>query len=472
MSILTISSSRGLPIDTRLSVGLLGSAKTGAIIHRFTIKPERRAAAAPARITRVSWFRAIGAFGDCVRRKSRDNARPLPIWLVLAGVVWLVLPFSSAPAWAESHTPEHRLAALLERVRIDHGFPGATAAIALADGEIVAAATGLADVESERPMTAETRMLAASIGKTFVAATALSLETDGLLSRADLVSKHLGDRDWFTRVPNHATITVGDLLNHSAGLPDHVHLASFQEEMAWRMAGGDVALSPVDSIAHILDAEPLFPAGSGWAYTDTGYLLLGLVIEAAAGRPYYDLVTERFLQPLGLDDTTPSDSPVLPDLAAGYVGEDNPFGLPPRTMDDAGRLLWDPAMEWTGGGLVSTSRDLATWGRALFTGAAMEAPYLDRMLDGVPVSPEAPGIFYGAGVALYANTPLGPIYGHGGWIPGYVSSLRHYAEHGVTVAFQINSDVGFMDDSSDLVPALEAALADFAIATARQREAN
>jgi hypothetical protein len=93
----------------------------------------------------------------------------------------------------------------------------------------------------------------------------------------------------------------------------------------------------------------------------------------------------------------------------------------------------------------------------------MEAPYLDRLLDGVPVDPDAPGILYGAGVAIYAETPHGPVYGHGGWIPAYVSSLRHYADHGVTVAFQVNTDVGFLDDSSDLVPALEAALAELAI---------
>ena len=150
------------------------------------------------------------------------------------------------------------------------------------------------------------------------------------------------------------------------------------------------------------------------------------------------------------------------------MAEDNPFGLPPRTADGAGRLLWDPGMEWTDGGFFSTSRDLALWGHVLFAGAAMNAPYLDRLLDAVPVSSDAPSILYGAGVAIYAETPRGPVYGHGGWIPGYFSSLRHYAEHGVTVAFQINTDVGIADDSTDLVPTLEAALSDLAIGNAAQ----
>ncbi len=364
---------------------------------------------------------------------------------------------------ALAETPQVRLQDLLDSFHIDYGFPGATAAMALPDGSVVTAATGVADAEAGTPMTSDSRMLAASIGKSFVAMTALSLESDGILSRSDLVSRHLGDRDWFTRLPNHATMTVGDLLRHTSGLPDHVHLQGFQSEMAARMAGGSAAFKPEEAIAFVLDTDPLFPAGEGWAYSDTGYLLLGLVIEHAGGAAYYDLVAERFLTPLGLTATTPSDTPILPGLAAGYVGEENPFGLPTRTMDDAGHLLWDPAMEWTGGGLVSTSRDLAVWGHALFGGAAVEAPYLDRLLDGVPVSSDAPGILYGAGVAIYTDTPRGPVYGHGGWIPGYVSSLRHYADHGVTVAFQINTDVGIVDDSTDLVPALEAALADLAI---------
>jgi D-alanyl-D-alanine carboxypeptidase len=357
---------------------------------------------------------------------------------------------------------------LLSEFQERYGFPGATAAIALPDGEIVTSATGLADVEANRPMAPDTPMLAASIGKSFVAATALSLESDGVLSLADPVSEHLGDLDWFSRLPNHATMTVGDLVRHGAGLPDHVHLARFQAEMARRMGSGAAAFSPQEAIAFVLDTEPLFPAGEGWAYSDTGYLLLGLVIEAAAGAAYYDIVAERFLGPLGLNATRPSDRPALPGLAVGYVAEDNPFGLPTRTMDDAGALLWDPAMEWTGGGFASSSRDLAAWGHALFGGAAMTAPYLDRLLDGVPVSPDAPGILYGAGVAIYSETPRGPVYGHGGWIPGYVSSLRHYADHGVTVAFQINTDVGIADDSSNLVPALEAALADLALGSAGQ----
>ena len=381
--------------------------------------------------------------------------------------VMLCAPVADALA----ETGHTALAGLLSDFRARYGFPGATAAVALPDGTVLTAATGLADLEAQRQMQPDTPMLAASIGKSFVAATVLSLETGGLLSRSDLVSDHLGDLDWFSRLPNHATMTVGDLLRHASGLPDHVLSDGFRAEMARRTARRAQALTPEEAVAFVLDAEPIFPAGSGWAYSDTGYLLLGLIIENTSGRRYDALVSERFLSPLGLTGTRPSNTRHLPGLAVGYEAQDNPFGLPPRTMDDDGRLLWDPGVEWTGGGLMSTARDLAVWGQALLTGTALGHPYLDRLLDGIAVAPDAPNVRYGAGIAIHADTPRGTVIGHGGWVPGYVSSLRHYADHGVTVAFQINTDVGIADDTTDLVPALETALADLALAIARADEA-
>lgn len=385
--------------------------------------------------------------------------------LISAGV--LALAGATTPLMAQEGVAlSTQLQATLEHFLERHAFPGATAAFVLPDGTVVTAATGLADVETARAMTPETPMLAASIGKTFVAATVLALEREGALSRADLLSTHLGDRPWFDALPNADAITIGHLLNHTSGLPDHVHLPAFQQAWAGIMSGeGD--FDPEHLVAFVTREAPLFDAGTGWAYSDTGYVLLGLAIEAVTGRPWRDAVVTRFLEPLGLTGTFPSGRPDLPGLAIGYVASDNPFGLPERTADAEGRLLWNPAVESAGGGFASTSADLARWGHLLFSGAAMDPPYLDRLLDSVPVDPDASGILYGAGVAIHAETANGPVYGHGGWIPGYVSSLRHYADHDVTVAFQINTDIGVLDDSTDLVPALEAALADLAIVAAR-----
>ncbi|MEX5728635.1 D-alanyl-D-alanine carboxypeptidase [Rhodovulum iodosum] len=374
----------------------------------------------------------------------------------------LALGGLAAPVAAQ----EGQLAAMLDDFHERYGFPGATAAIALPDGTVMSAAIGLADVEAGRAITTETPMLAASIGKSFVAATVLALEREARLSRDDLLSVHLGDRPWFDALPNAGTITIDHLLHHTSGLPDHVHLPEFQQ--GWtRLTAAEGDFDPERLMAFVAGREPLFEAGQAWAYSDTGYVLLGLVIADVTGQAWHEAVRTRLLGPLDLDGTFPSDRPDLPGLAVGYVDADNPFGLPARTADAEGRLLWNPAVESAGGGFASTSADLARWGHLLFGGDAMEGPYLDRLLDGVPVDPEAPGILYGAGVAIYADTPRGPVWGHGGWIPAYVSSLRHYADHGVTVAFQINTDIGIADDSSDLVPALEAALAELAIEAVR-----
>ena len=174
------------------------------------------------------------------------------------------------------------------------------------------------------------------------------------------------------------------------------------------------------------------------------------MIETATGKDYFDLVRTRFITPLSLSDTTPADTRALRHLAAGYTAADNPFQLPAKTLDAQGDLQWHPALEWTGGGLVSTSQDLARWGSLLFTGQAMPGEYLPLLLETVPTKSAADSPRYGLGVAVNTLADLGPVYGHAGWIPGYVSSLRYYPDIGVAVAFQINSDVNITNDPTIL----------------------
>jgi D-alanyl-D-alanine carboxypeptidase len=347
----------------------------------------------------------------------------------------------------------------LDAFQQKYGFPGATAAFVLQDGTFGVAATGLADVEAGTPMTAQSRMLSASIGKTFVGAAAVALTREEILDLDAPVSRWLGDRQWFIRLPNHETITLRHLLNHTSGLPDHVHLDRFAAEVSrkWRESGNP--FPPEALIEFVLDMPPLFEAGKGWAYTDTGYILIGLVMEAATGRSCFDEIISRFLEPLGLNRTTPSDRRFLPGLASGYMAADNLFGFPSKTTSPDGAMLWNPVFEWTGGGLATNSLDLARWGAALFGGKAMPGAYLNELLNAVPISRDTADIRYGAGVAIYLTSPFGPMYGHGGWIPGYSSSLRHYPDHGVTIAFQINTDIGIADNSMPLIEEMETCLA-------------
>ncbi len=386
--------------------------------------------------------------------------------LVVASLIWSMLSWPAGPVAAEHADLTRSIEALLAAFQSQHGFPGATAAYVLPDGTVGSAAIGLADIEAKTEMTPDTRMLAASVGKTMVGALVLALESEGTLSRSDLISNFLGNRTWFDRLPNAPKITIRHLLTHSAGLPDHVHMAGAARALMEQL--GTRHFQPENAIAFVLDKSPLFAAGNGWSYTDTGYMLLGLVIEEASGQTYENLIATRFLKPLGFAQTSSSNVPALPGLAVGYTTPTNILSLPRRTVDRKGTLLWNPAIEWTGGGLISTSHDLARWGDALFSGRALKQPYLDRLLDSVSVDPDTPSVRYGSGIAIYSETKFGRVYGHGGWLPGYVSSLRHYADHGITIAFQINSDVGSVDDSSDLVSSLETALAALSIEALRE----
>ncbi len=317
-------------------------------------------------------------------------------------------------------------------------------------------------------MTVHSRMLAASIGKTFVGATVVALSLEGVLDLDIPVSRWLGDRRWFSRLPNHNAITLRHLLTHSSGLPDHVHLESFAAEVSRKWREKDNPFSPEDLIRFVLDLPPLFEAGKGWAYTDTGYILIGLVIEKAIKKNCYGEIQGRFLAPLELKLTAPADRRFLPGLAAGYMAADNAFGLPQKTTTSDNTLAWHPGFEWTGGGLVSNSQDLARWGSVLFGGKAMSGSYLDELLNSVPVSPETPDIRYGAGVGIYRTGPFGPVYGHGGWIPGYSSSLRYYPDFGVAIAFQINTDIDIMDGAVSVVPEMEKGLIDSVISAVRR----
>jgi D-alanyl-D-alanine carboxypeptidase len=345
----------------------------------------------------------------------------------------------------------------MEVLHREYGFPGMTAAYVLPDGSTGHVAVGMADVEGRRAMTTASTMLAASVGKTFVGATVLALAEEGRLTLDDRVADWLGDRVWFERLPNHDAITLRHLLNHTSGLSNHVESARFAGYMAeeWSALNDP---KPEELIAYALDQPPLFAPGDGWSYSDTGYLLLGLVVERASGRTYYQELNSRFLTPLRLENTVPSNRRELPELATGYTEADNPFGLPTRTTTRFGIMAWHPGIEWTGGGLASTPLDLVRWARALFEGEALAGTYLDEMLAFVPLD-EVGRAGYGLGVAVRRDDVLGTNVGHGGWIPGYCTSLRYYTDHGVGIALQINTDVGMMEGSPTPVDRIEARLA-------------
>ncbi len=342
-----------------------------------------------------------------------------------------------------------RFQSRLDGLCAEYGFPGATAAYSLPGGYVAGFATGLADKENAVVMQPHMMMLSASIGKSYVAAIMCQLVDEGLLTFSDPLSKWLGNREWFEGLPNASEITLAHLLSHSAGLPDHVYSPEFanaarEAKEASEKQGetlADLYLSPEELIFFILDKDPLFPVGHGYAYTDTGYLLIGLVIEEVTGRDYYDLVNDRLLAPLGLFETLPADRRDLPNLSQGYSASDNSFGLPPLAVKD-GLMTHNPAIEWTGGGLVSTAGDLARWFFALFTTEIAGSDYASRVKEIArtnDVEHEYPKQGYGLGIQI-KDTTRGQSFEHSGWTPSYLSFVVFYPNTGVAVSVMVNTD--------------------------------
>ncbi|WP_166646025.1 serine hydrolase domain-containing protein [Halospina denitrificans] len=348
-----------------------------------------------------------------------------------------------------SGATEERVREVLSDLRERHGFPGATVAWAGPGNKVRTLAVGMADPDSERPMSPDTPMLAASIGKSFVAAAILRAAEQDQLELDSPISTWLGDEEWFHRLPNHKTLTLRRLLTHTGGLLDHVYLPAFQALLRQSRTSAD-APDTQELISLILDTEPLFAPGEGWAYSDTGYLLAARVLEAATGCPWTDYVRTHFLKPLDLEDTAPTNQRHLPGLAMGIISSENPFGLPERTMDENDRLVWHPAVEDAGGGFVSTAGDLARWGRALWSGRLHSEASFKAMMTGKPVSEEREGVTYGLGVVIEPTEQYGEVRGHRGWIPGYVSSLRYYPDYDIAIALQINSDIGMLGEQGSL----------------------
>ncbi len=330
----------------------------------------------------------------------------------------------------------------LDELRDEIGFPGATASFVLPDGRSGRIAVGTLDPDGDEPMPPEARMLAGSVGKMFVATTVLDLVGRGELDLDAPLSDLLGDEPWFDRLPNAADLTLRNLMTHTSGMPDHLEQEAYLADCRAISAPGgdpDTVIPPLQCVGYVLDLEPLGPADGAFRYTDTNYILVGLTVEKATGRPYYDLAVERVIEPLGLADTAPQIGRDLPGLVRGHMPADNMFGLPPVTHGDDGRLTHDPVLEWCGGGMMSSSSDLARFAHALYRGTALPWDYRPDLLRGEPLTGRlAPGLY---GLATFIReSDRGHTLGHTGWYPGYNTAVTHWVGHGVTVAVQVNRD--------------------------------
>lgn len=323
----------------------------------------------------------------------------------------------------------------LDALRKERGFPGMTAAFVLKDGTTGEVAVGMADLDKQIPMKVGDRMLAGSIGKTYLAALVLREVEAGRMSLDDKLSKHLGKEPWFSRVPNAETITLRHLMNHSSGVPEHVMKPAFVEALK---SNPDRVWKPVELAAFALGDQPVFAAGAGFSYADTNYILLGLAYERATGKEVYAEAQKSLLGPLKLTHTSPSTSRKLEGLVQGHSAEGGPFGLGTHMIKD-GQFVINPQMEWMGGGFISTSQDLALWAKSLFGGTVLKPATRSLMVDGAIAANTGRGDQYGLGVQV-RESAWGVSLGHGGWFPGYLSEMEYFPDQGIAIAVQFNTD--------------------------------
>jgi D-alanyl-D-alanine carboxypeptidase len=334
-----------------------------------------------------------------------ERRRPLLALLALACVVAAL----GLPARAPAAAPDPpALQQALDRLVAD-GVPGAMA-LERRDGKERHATAGVADLATQEPISPRDRYRVGSITKAFVSTVVLQLVAERRLSLDDTVERWLPGV-----VPNGAAITVRELMNHTSGLADYIdgpfYLGLLRDPLkTWQ---------PRELVDLAVAHPPVFAPGTSWGYSNTNYVLLGMIV-AAVGKASARLqlaspaleVYRRIIVPLGLWHTSfpLTDPDIRGPHAHGYVIDPPPeWGLP--AILDMTRL--NPSMAWTAGAIVSTLDDVADFHLALFTGRLL-GPGEQRELE--TTVPAAPTVDYGLGV-FKVQTPCGPAWGHDGGMP-------------------------------------------------------
>jgi D-alanyl-D-alanine carboxypeptidase len=261
----------------------------------------------------------------------------------------------------------------------------------------------------------DTAFRIASVTKMITATTVLALTDQGRCRLDDPAAAHL-PADVVDRLPldgraGPGTVTIRQLLDHTSGLPDF-----FSHPAIWaaiRHGGGRRRFTPHDLLDLAADAAPSFPPGTGRAYTDTGFVLAGLLVEHLTRAPLHEAYRTLVLDPAGMDATWLESSADVPRRRRMLAHD-----LDGRDITDM-----DPTVDWAGGGLVSTAADLARFLRALTGGRLLSREAWRAMTRWRP-GPAGYYDDYGLGLGRY-RTAAGPLVGHHGvwgafafWAPG------------------------------------------------------
>ncbi len=339
-----------------------------------------------------------------------------------------LVALATAPTVALGAQP--KLKPLAQRI-VAAGAPGAVVYVRDSTG-VRAAAAGRADLKKKQALTPAMSFRVGSITKSFVATVALQLVGEGKLALTDTLERWLPGV-----VPNGSQITVPELLNHTSGVANYTDEVTFSRALVATPAR---VWTPQD-ILSLIDGRPLlFAPGSVWYYSNTNFILLGLIVERITGHPLGNELRDRIFAPLRLGHSAfPTTNAVMPaPFAHGYLLPNNGF-VPVRTFRDI--TAWNPSWAWAAGAVVSTADDLARFYGALLAGDLLRPELLAVMEDTVPMGADRDGPGYGLGMMHLAVT-CSDVWGHTGEVPGYTSFIFAKRDGSRVVVILVNTSVG------------------------------
>jgi D-alanyl-D-alanine carboxypeptidase len=337
-------------------------------------------------------------------------------------------PSPEAPA-----LPVAALQAALDKWLATTGTPGVSVTIEWADGRTWTGVGGVADAARRTPMTADTAFPLASISKTFVATLVLQLVEEGRLALDQPVAPIL------TGLGLDPRITVRMLLDHTSGLPDVFSAAGIDKAL---LAAPDRVWTLAQSLAFTKTGR--VKPGTRWTYSNTGYLLLGVLLERVTGQPLATLLRDRLSGPLGLSSAYVQIAQRSPGpLAVGHVvGKSGSTWR--ASVIHPGPVQPFPSVVSAGGAaddIAASSPDVARWAALLYGGSVLRPATLDAMLgDMTAVAKLHPRIPYGLGVEGRPLPRWGITYGHNGHLEGFQDTVRYLPVQGLTIAILSNGD--------------------------------
>lgn len=314
------------------------------------------------------------------------------------------------------------LAAATEKGHDEVSAPGAIVAVRTADGTWIAT-IGSITLEGTEPMMRDMHQRVGSITKTFTSTLLLQLAGEGALSLDDPISTYVPG------TPN-PQATLGQLSAMRSGIPSYTQTDAFGAAF---FADPQRVWQPQELVDLVQGAAPGFEPGTGFDYSNTNIVLLGMVIEQVTGQSIDEVMDERIIRPLGLSGTVfPTDASLPDPHPQGYTVQGQDGQVPADTTD------WNPSWAWTAGGMISTVDDLLVYGRELATGGRLLSPEMQavRIASYQDMTPGQPARRYGYGIQLSNGWT-----GHTGELPGFNTFMYHQVDADITVVVTVNSDI-------------------------------